>query len=89
MDQRLGRLREPRYLAAYFGGGLLSLAAGMALYRITNAALPALAGAVVLGGLALSAQLAKGTSAAAPLRTVLVVACGLSLGALLGTLARI
>jgi hypothetical protein len=89
MDQRLGRLREPRYLMGYLVGGLLALAAAIALHRVTNGALPELTGAVWLGGMAASAQLAKGYWESAPRRATLSLAFGVMSGALLGALSRL
>ncbi len=89
MDQRLGRLREPRYLAAYLLGGLLSVACGAALFRLNGGALPELAGAVMLGGVALSAQLAKGRLQSAPRRAVHLIAFGVVSGVAFGALSRL
>jgi membrane associated rhomboid family serine protease len=86
LDQRLGRLREPRYLLLYLVGAALSAVAAGALYRVTNGARPELSGAMLVGGTAFSAQLAKDQFRRDPRRAWVLIAIGILAGAAFGAL---
>ena len=88
MNERLGRLREPRYLLLYLAGGALSALAAVTISRYTHGTRPELVGAVFIGGVAVSAQLAKDRFRRAPTRAWFLVGLGLLSGPALGALAR-
>ncbi len=86
MEERLGRLREPRYLLLYLVGVTVATFAAGALYRVTNGARPELVGAVWVGGVGFSAQVAKDQFRRGPRRAWALIAAGIVAGAVLGAL---
>lgn len=86
LDARAGRLREPRYFALYLAGctvaGVVAVAVGRLAADHGIGWRTALGGSVLIGGFAVSAQIARGTWRAEPRRAARRVVVGFVLGAL-------
>lgn len=92
LDERLGRLRDPRYLALYLVGIALAALLAIAIARIAEDGgwrwARELGGGILFGGMALSAQVAKGRARQRPLRTLGLVISGIAIGVVGAVLLR-
>lgn len=92
LDERLGRLREPRYLALYLLGmalaALLAVSVGQVAANGGWRWARELSGGILFGGIALSAQVAKGRARERPLRTLGLVLFGIAIGVVGAVLLR-
>jgi hypothetical protein len=92
LDERLGRLRELRYLALYVLGMAFAALLAVLITRVAaDGGWPwdrELSGGILVGGMALSAQVAKGRARQRPLRTLVLVISGIAIGVLGAALLR-
>lgn len=92
LDERLGRLREPRYLALHLVGIVLAGLLAIAISQLAEAGgwpwARELGAGILIGGMALSAQVAKGRARQRPLRTLGLVLSGVAIGVVGAVLLR-
>ena len=84
LEERMGRITEPKYLALCLVGIVIAGVLGIAVGWLAKSAGIAwhleLSGAILVGGVAFSAQLAKGRVRSEPMRTAVLVSAALLFG---------